>query len=545
MAKRLTPLQKRAAKAKSVAGRSKTEVEVISKPSKPIKSSKVTKGGKYPASIAKNIKKFVKEVLNIRAAQIRDEMKLDPHVLVIDKNQFKSLITDHKAEIKRAATRAKDPDIKRELELAGDINTDKLAKKLQLKFQPMLEKALSARKKVKWRADYRGDHTLYYVEPLKRKTNRSTGTDVFRSIQESLTKIRQELVQNSKTGSYDRVLSIVIAGFDVDFDDISQGFGGDRAKQVQLGNAPLSKEGKPLKGSGIQLGHFRGGATVATAKKLEAIRKYQSSIIGLTGLFFKARTDFHDVIHEHDAEFELNDVVYNIAKKELGGTADISIIGLEGTARNQYSGSLTRQVLNDFNTWLEDNAGVIVTMQGSKPIVNMILDDAVDSFLGFSPKTRNIKRKGKATKRSKSKTGSAGLGFSTKKNSSKLFSLLGAEGASTTDYQYIVDLLNQKLHDKIKENMGKGGSKQTLNYRTGRFARSAKIQTFYPINEKNAIGAQVRYRKDPYKVFEPGGSRLATPGRNPARIFGRSIRQLLQEEKIANLRRVKVTLRGE
>ena len=48
----------------------------------------------------------------------------------------------------------------------------------------------------------------------------------------------------------------------------------------------------------------------------------------------------------------------------------------------------------------------------------------------------------------------------------------------------------------------------------------------------------------PYATFEPGGRLATTPGRDPHRIFGRSIRQLLQEEKIANLRRVKVQLRG-
>ena len=97
--------------------------------------------------------------------------------------------------------------------------------------------------------------------------------------------------------------------------------------------------------------------------------------------------------------------------------------------------------------------------------------------------------------------------------------------------------------DKIRENMGKGGAKQILNYRTGRFAKSAKIQSLYNINEKNAIGARVKYMRYPYGVFEPKGS-LYKPGRDPHGIFGRSIRQLLQEEKIANLRRVKVQLDG-
>jgi hypothetical protein len=93
--------------------------------------------------------------------------------------------------------------------------------------------------------------------------------------------------------------------------------------------------------------------------------------------------------------------------------------------------------------------------------------------------------------------------------------------------------------------MGKGNSKKNLNYQTGRFAKSAKIKQLLPSKEKNAINAVVKYQRQPYGVFEPGNGPLATgPGRNPAIIFGKSIRQLLQEEKIIKLRRVKVTLRG-
>jgi hypothetical protein len=110
--------------------------------------------------------------------------------------------------------------------------------------------------------------------------------------------------------------------------------------------------------------------------------------------------------------------------------------------------------------------------------------------------------------------------------------------------QSLMAFLNQKLHDKIRQNMGKGNSKAVLNYRTGRFAKSAKIKQLAPSREKGAINARVKYARDPYHVFEPGHSNKATPGRNPARIFGRSIRQLLQEEKIATYRRVKVELIG-
>jgi hypothetical protein len=122
----------------------------------------------------------------------------------------------------------------------------------------------------------------------------------------------------------------------------------------------------------------------------------------------------------------------------------------------------------------------------------------------------------------------------------------GFKGKKTVDVDLNskIPYLNRRLHDKIQQNMGRGKSKHILNYQTGRFAENVEILSFSASREKRAVNARVKYMKDPYRVFEPGGSHLATPGRDPNRIIRRSIRQLLQEEKIANLRRVKVQLRG-
>jgi hypothetical protein len=90
--------------------------------------------------------------------------------------------------------------------------------------------------------------------------------------------------------------------------------------------------------------------------------------------------------------------------------------------------------------------------------------------------------------------------------------------------------------------MGKGNSRTTLNYRTGRFARSAEAMKLWESRERKALNAQVKYMKDPYQVFEPKGRLNPPRGRDPALIFGKAIRQILREQKIADLRRVKVTL---
>jgi len=108
----------------------------------------------------------------------------------------------------------------------------------------------------------------------------------------------------------------------------------------------------------------------------------------------------------------------------------------------------------------------------------------------------------------------------------------------------LINRINRRLHDQIQKNMGKGSSRTTLNYRTGRFARSAIVQDLYRTTDKNKVFAKVKYMRYPYGVFEKGGRLNPPVGRDPKLIFGKSIRQLLIEEKIANLNRVEVILSG-
>ena len=102
-------------------------------------------------------------------------------------------------------------------------------------------------------------------------------------------------------------------------------------------------------------------------------------------------------------------------------------------------------------------------------------------------------------------------------------------------------LINLRLHDQIRKNMGKGRSKNVLNYRTGRFAKSAQAEAV--VNRKNSIDIYYNYLRSPYDTFLPGG-RLYKPGRDPRRIIGRSIRQLATE-LISDSYKVNPVLRGK
>jgi hypothetical protein len=100
-------------------------------------------------------------------------------------------------------------------------------------------------------------------------------------------------------------------------------------------------------------------------------------------------------------------------------------------------------------------------------------------------------------------------------------SRLGKKGFSQTK---LLGYINSRLQSKVAENMGT----PALNMRTGVFASSVRATSIF----KNGEGFPViryTYQKDPYQLFEPGRSRLATPGRNPVKLIDRSVRQIASE----------------
>ena len=86
-------------------------------------------------------------------------------------------------------------------------------------------------------------------------------------------------------------------------------------------------------------------------------------------------------------------------------------------------------------------------------------------------------------------------------------------------------LLNKALPEEVAKNMGPYPRK--LEYRTGRFAQSAQITQVVPM--PNSVEIRYDYMQNPYSVFEPeSGSPLASPGRDPRKIIGGTIRELAQ-----------------
>jgi hypothetical protein len=117
--------------------------------------------------------------------------------------------------------------------------------------------------------------------------------------------------------------------------------------------------------------------------------------------------------------------------------------------------------------------------------------------------------------------------------------------STISTYEENVDLLNLKmlldlhLQDVISANMGSGERKDILNYRTGRFAGSAKVERL-TMSKQGMITAFYNYMKYPYATFSEGGKQSKPTSRDPKLLIAKSIREIVTEKVAARLRAVVV-----
>lgn len=103
----------------------------------------------------------------------------------------------------------------------------------------------------------------------------------------------------------------------------------------------------------------------------------------------------------------------------------------------------------------------------------------------------------------------------------------------------LVSLINSLLTSKIISNMGTGSSRNILNYRTGRFAASAKVERM-TLSREGMITAFYSYMKNPYATFSEGGRQEFPRSRDPKLLISQSIRDIAQQQVSNRLRAVVV-----
>ena len=131
--------------------------------------------------------------------------------------------------------------------------------------------------------------------------------------------------------------------------------------------------------------------------------------------------------------------------------------------------------------------------------------------------TKKITAKNKAAKQTPLRSTTTGRFISPRDSRSQF------QGAKTSPLA-LIKTLNSQLPLKVAENMGS----PKLNYRTGRFANSAKVADIQR-TKTGMMSIGYTYQTNPYQVFEmgKGSDPWRTPERDPRRIIDESIRELM------------------
>jgi hypothetical protein len=196
----------------------------------------------------------------------------------------------------------------------------------------------------------------------------------------------------------------------------------------------------------------------------------------------------------------------------------------------------------------------ILQQKGSPALIDMILD-GMAVVLGAKPKLNKsysdnaklkpipIRRVTKPTNLSKETEGLKKLKQKVSKEKSDLakakegLKQTRINNAITSNITSLQALLDKHLQDVISANMGDGSERRVLNYRTGRFAASAKVERL-SVSREGMVTAFYTYQKNPYQTFEPGYRQGSPKTRDPKLLIAGAIREIAATTMITRMRSV-------
>lgn len=174
------------------------------------------------------------------------------------------------------------------------------------------------------------------------------------------------------------------------------------------------------------------------------------------------------------------------------------------------------------------------TVRGSNSIRQDIREGLINILSGNDKKlSRHKTQTGKATKNIKSS-----VTVNTVKPKLPDLRFYRSDKA-ITNLPSLLSLINANLHDQIKRNMGTGTRNDVLNYKSGRFAKSAKVERLSESRE-GMITAFYSYMKNPYATFSKGGQQERPTSRDPKLLISKSIREIAQTVVANRMRAVNV-----
>jgi len=218
------------------------------------------------------------------------------------------------------------------------------------------------------------------------------------------------------------------------------------------------------------------------------------------------------------------------------------VITLQSYDVNQEFSRIETQIFNELqrkiallaNKHLKEK---FILTSGSNTILQDIEQGLVNILrFGKTKLAKHNKRQLKTPKKQVNKSANLPGNSGIKVNVPKPTNLPNNTGINLINLQ---NLINQQLQDVVSANMGDGSRRDILNYRTGRFASSAKVESMSQ-SRQGMITAFYSYMKNPYATFSQGGLQENPKTRDPKLLIARSIREIAQTQVANQLRAVNI-----
>lgn len=197
---------------------------------------------------------------------------------------------------------------------------------------------------------------------------------------------------------------------------------------------------------------------------------------------------------------------------------------------------------------MEDNVEKLVGTKGSPSMLDLIEETIVNALRGKQITSREYtSQKVEVAKTKAAKVDTSAVNGQIKKDLAQVRKLKASVKAvpkfqkpqrePQTNLTSLQNLINRQLQDVISANMGDGNSRGVLNYRTGRLAASAKVESMTE-SRAGMITAFYTYMKNPYATFSDGGQQQNPRSRDPKLLIAKSIREIAETQVANRLRAV-------
>lgn len=295
----------------------------------------------------------------------------------------------------------------------------------------------------------------------------------------------------------------------------------------------VSKDSSLDEFMGIQIGHGEYGIPISAAKVLQverSLKRIEKSNPEDFRTLSEGLQRYKETVGM-DASVIAEQVVTTKGKFKKSFNF---VISAQSTSGNAIDSKVEQKALNELNKYFKKHKDDLMRIKASpsgfealeKIILGALKENVKSKYIKLSTAlkpAKNVKTRTKKSKKSKTT-----LSDTIKVTAGRLVDRFRIPKAkrSSVNLRKLIPQLNMRLHDQIKSNMGS----PALNYRTGRFARSARVIDIKQLS-KGSAEIDYTYMKDPYNLFEfPEGSpRLATPARDPRDIIGKSVREIASE----------------